>query len=277
MMRRRLYLMSALCAGYADAGQLDALPSCYAAVKVGVIAPAPHTELFVAVDQTTMLDDGLKQGLASQTKPFVRPGGAFTVMQFSAYAQGRYLAVLSSGALEAPLPQAKRDDTGKNVLMQLDRCLGQQRSRAMQLAGGALKSALAGSSASLGQSDVLASLKDLSAKVRQSKASERVVLISSDMLENSSISSFYAKNSVRKIDAATELAKVASAGLFGDFGGARVYVQGAGLMSEAGKAKGVYRDPKTMAALQQFWAGYFQKSNAKLVEFGQPALLNRVQ
>jgi hypothetical protein len=32
-----------------------------------------------------------------------------------------------------------------------------------------------------------------------------------------------------------------------------------------------------MQSLQTFWREYFSKSNAKLVEFGQPALLNRVR
>jgi hypothetical protein len=54
-------------------------------------------------------------------------------------------------------------------------------------------------------------------------------------------------------------------------------VLGAGLLAEDAKqTKGIYRDPKTMGALQQFWQGYFEKSNAKLIEFGQPALLNPI-
>jgi hypothetical protein len=67
----------------------------------------------------------------------------------------------------------------------------------------------------------------------------------------------------------------------GDFGGARVFVLGAGLVQEnaGGKNKdsGVYRNPKTMASLRQFWKMYFEASNAKLLEFGAPALLSPVK
>jgi hypothetical protein len=93
------------------------------------------------------------------------------------------------------------------------------------------------------------------------------------MLENSSITSFYAKNSVRGIDAKAELGKV---GTFGDFGGARVYVAGAGSIVTTGKKQvETYRDPKTMDALEMFWREYFTRSNASLAVFGKPSLMGR--
>lgn len=66
--------------------------------------------------------------------------------------------------------------------------------------------------------------------------------------------------------------------LLGDFGCARLYVMGAGLLSNSdAKNKSLYRDPKTMLALANFWKAYFEKSKAQLVEFGQPALLNQIK
>lgn len=65
--------------------------------------------------------------------------------------------------------------------------------------------------------------------------------------------------------------------MFADFGGAKVYVMGAGLVSEQGKAKGVYRDPKMMQALKAFWTEWFKRSNAELVEFGMPEMLGSIQ
>lgn len=98
------------------------------------------------------------------------------------------------------------------------------------------------------------------------------------MLENSSVTSFYANQAVRQINADKELKLVADNQLYGDFGGARVYVIGAGLLAEDAKhPKGIYRSTQTMQALSKFWTGYFQKSNAELVEFGQPALLNPIR
>ena len=53
---------------------------------------------------------------------------------------------------------------------------------------------------------------------------------------------------------------------------------GAVLLSDDTKnKKAAYRDPKTMSALADFWRTYFEKSNAQLIEFGQPALLNQAK
>ena len=84
--------------------------------------------------------------------------------------------------------------------------------------------------------------------------------------------------SVRRIDPAKEMKLVLDNQLIADFAGARLYVLGAGLLGDdAKKNKAAYRDPKTMQALSSFWKSYFDKSNAQLMEFGQPALLNQVK
>jgi hypothetical protein len=156
--------------------------------------------------------------------------------------------------------------------------MAQQSAQAGQAVGGALRTSFEGTSGEIAKSDVLASLKDISGKVKQSQASEKVVLLVSDMLENSSVSSFYASQSVRRIDPEKEIKLATDSQLVGDFGDARVYVIGAGLLSdEAKKNKAAYRDPKTMQALATFWKSYFEKSKAQLIEFGQPALLNQIK
>jgi hypothetical protein len=139
-----------------------------------------------------------------------------------------------------------------------------------------LREGFQGSSGEIAKSDVMASLKDIAGKVRQSQAKEKVVLLVSDMLENSSITSFYTSQVVRKIDPAKELGLAQDNQLMADFADARVYVIGAGLLNDS-KNKTAYRDPKTMLALRSFWQSYFEKSHARLMEFGQPALLNPVQ
>ncbi|MDP1785285.1 MAG: hypothetical protein Q8K81_07680 [Sulfuricurvum sp.] len=75
-----------------------------------------------------------------------------------------------------------------------------------------------------------------------------------------------------------ELKIVEANKMVADFGGANVYVLGEGLVpTTSNVASDSYRDPKTMNSLQEFWKMYFKKSNAKLIEFGQPALLNTVK
>ena len=183
-----------------------------------------------------------------------------------------------SGKLDPELPKALRDDVSKPVLTKFDQCMALQPRLAGQLVGSAMKAAFGGSSSDIAKSDIFANLKDISSKVRRSQSPHKVVLLASDMLENSSITSFYASQAVRQINADKELKLVADNQLYGDFGGARVYVIGAGLLAEDAKhPTGIYRSTQTMQALARFWAGYFQKSKAELVEFGQPALLNALQ
>lgn len=254
------------------------IPSCYDS-KLPEPTIAPAVELFVVVDQTTLLDDTLKQSVANQVRPFLAAGNSYSILVFSAYTQGKYTQLLTSGQLNHPLPPAKRNDISKPLLSKFDQCMSRQAGLAAQSVGNALRSSFDGTSGDIAKSDILASLKDIASKVRQSPANEKVVLLVSDMLENSSLSSFYASQAVRKIDPSHELQLVEGNKLFGDFGGARVYVMGAGLLNNLDrKSKSQqYRDPKTMQALTSFWRSYFEKSQAQLVEFGAPALLNQIK
>lgn len=278
---RKILLAAALVAAsgfctLASAGT-NVIASCYDG-KISAPAMPMAKEIFVLIDQTTLLDDQLKQSVAEQVRPFLAKGNGFSVLVFSAFTQGKYTQLLSSGKLDHALPEAGRNDVSKPLLTKFDQCVARQTSFATQAMGGALREAFAGSSGEIAKSDVLASLKDMSGKVRQSQAIEKVVLLVSDMLENSSVSSFYASQSVRRIDPVREMKLAIDNQLLADFAGARLYVLGAGLLGEdAKKNKAAYRDPKTMQALASFWRTYFDKSNAQLMEFGQPALLNQVK
>lgn len=276
-MRKLLPLIMLLFPCVAMAGNIDAIPTCYNE-KMPPQKTIIDTEIFVVIDQTTLFDDGLKQSIADNVRLFLKPGNAFSVTQFSAFTQGHYTDVLLSGKLDPVFAKEARDNVSKSALNKFDRCIAAQLHLAGQLVGGAMRSAFGDSSSDIAKSDIFASLKDISGKVRQSGAQHKVVLLASDMLENSSVSSFYAKQAVRQINPEEELKKVADNQLFGDFGVAKVFVIGAGLLSEDVKhTKGAYRSTQTMQALSRFWGEYFKKSNAELVEFGQPALLNPVR
>lgn len=256
----------------------NALPDCYRHAKVARLHQAQiQTELFVVVDQTTPFNKQLRQSLAQQIAPLLLPGNALTVFAFSAYTQGFYTQRLLHARLDVPMDPEQRDDTGKPLLRQFDQCMQFQRQGIQKLAQGALVKILSEGGTSIHQSDVLGSLRDVSTPVRQSGAQRKVVLLASDMLENSSISSFYKKRTVRQINPEAEMEKVIASGLLADFGGADIYVLGAGLIDSDTPRKGVYRDPKVLAALRAFWGKYFQASNAHLQEFGTPDLLGHIR
>ncbi|OON59235.1 hypothetical protein B0920_22820 [Massilia sp. KIM] len=255
----------------------NVVPSCYDS-KLGVAPASADTELFVLVDQTTVFDKTLQQQVADNVRAFMTAGNAYSLLTFSAFSQGRYVQLLSAGTIEPSIPAVARDDISKPLLARFDACSKRQPMVAMQAIGTGLRGAFDMASTDLAKSDVLASLKSISTRVRKSGARRKIVLLASDMLENSSVTSFYGPKgaSVRQIDADRELKLAADNELIADFGGAQVYVIGAGLLpEESGKSK-KYRDPKTLRALGAFWNAYFNKSNATLVEMGQPALLNQI-
>lgn len=276
-MKKHFILLSIIAAlsgnVFADAG--NQIPSCYAANKTEVTAPAIQHEVFILIDETTVLDESLQKALFSITQSTIAPGVKFSILSFSAFAQGRYLSIKASGVLELPLPKEARSSVGGKVLKNFDACMAGQAHYGLNLAAKAEKSILQTASSDLQKSDVLASIAEVSRLVKNSTIQKRTVLIVSDMLENSTISSFYANNSVRRIDPTKEMNIASKEKMLGDFSGADIYVMGAGVVPENGKA--VYRDPKTMQALKSFWQSYFLKSNAKLVEFGEPALLGQIE
>lgn len=262
----------------AYAGTTNEVPSCYVANKFDIKLPSPDRELFVLVDQTTLFDDKLQNSIFENTWSFLGPNSAFTIVAFSAFAQGRYTDVVASGAIEPPFPENERNSTSQKLLKSFDSCMKSQEPWAKKHAIEAIKRTLVAASADLAKSDILAALKDVSSRIKASPAKDKVLFMASDMLENSTVSSFYAGNTkVRVLDPAKEMSSAERANLVGDFGGARVFVLGAGLIGPAGDSKASYRDPRTMNALHEFWMKYFEKANARLEQFGQPALLQPIR
>jgi hypothetical protein len=72
----------------------------------------------------------------------------------------------------------------------------------------AINTSFGNSSSDIARSDIYKSLQELARNVvAPSRAKNKTVFIVSDMLENSSVSSFYANNGVRLIDPKAEIAK----------------------------------------------------------------------
>lgn len=257
-------------------GQTGVIPSCYD-TKLPALNKEIKQDLFVLIDQTTLLDDQLKQQVADQVRPFLVAGNSFSILVFSSYSQGKYTQLLVTGGLEQKIATNARNDVSKPLLAKHDQCMARQPLMAAQAAGAALKFAFENSTNALAKSDIFASMKEMSGKIRQSTASSKIVLVVSDMLENSSITSFYQNQTVKLITPEKELFLATESKMLGDFGDARVYVMGAGLLSGDAQKNGIYREPQRIAALQSLWRQYFEKSNAQLIEFGQPSLLNPIR
>ncbi|MGI4858961.1 MAG: hypothetical protein ACRYHA_18980 [Janthinobacterium lividum] len=263
-----------------QAGLINDVPSCYAANKIQGPVASYDKLVYLLIDQTVLLDPTLQKSVLDNMLSLLQPGTKFVVAEFSAFSQERYLQVLHTGIIETGMPASQEGDVVMGRLNDFKACMKAQAPFAQRMALTSAHDAMAGSASTLAQSDVMLALKTVSDAVRQDSATKKVVFVVTDGLENSSITSFYAKNAVRGVNPDIELNKARTNQLIGDFGGARVYILGGGLMAPptqgtAAQRNG-YRDPKTLLALKQFWSAYFSQSNARLVEFGAPALVESV-
>jgi hypothetical protein len=251
------------------------VPSCYARVPAAHLTPAPPSRrLYVIVDQTTTLDPQLTQTLRQNVARLVVPGTAFTIASFSAFRAGHHAGVVASGYVEPPVPPKVRNSVSVPALKQLDSCLKAQAGYGVRAALAGVARAQATGGGAFSQSEIMASLKQLSAPVATLAARDKVVILASDMLEHSSATSFYAHQGLRKIDPAAELRKAAENGLIANFGGARVFVIGAGVLPPQSKDAG--RTIQALNALESFWTAWFRQSQARVGAFGRPDLVQPI-
>jgi len=249
------------------------VPSCYDALKINNPNPTVQKELFILVDQTTPLDKNIMIYTYKNMMKFIKNGYAVTIASFSANSNGKYTDVAYSGKLEVLLPDSSKHDIAKKVLRKYQGCMNGQYKYAKKKATKALVKVLKGANKNLPHSDIVKSLYDISKHIiKPSNASQKSVLLVSDMIEHSSITSFYSKGSLKKVDANKELSKIKSSGYLANFSGANVYVIGAGIVGKKG-----YRDAKTLKTLTSFWEEYFSSTHANLKAFGIPMLLEDVK
>lgn len=253
------------------------VPSCYAANHVQPSGPVYNKLLVVLVDQTVLLDANLQQQVLDSIHNLVQPGTRYVVGEFSAFSQGRYLNILASGIAEAMPTDDQLNNMPINAVRPFKKCMSDQLAYAQLSAEKTAYVAMKGASSSLDQSDILMTMKDISALMDQSKASDKILLAVTDGLEYSSVTSFYAHDTARDINPDVEMKKVNADNLTGNFGGARVYVIGGAdeppATSGTQAERNGYRNPQMQMHLKAFWQDYFTASNAQLIEFGEPSLL----
>lgn len=262
------------------AGLVDDVPSCYAATH---IAPPkkPYTHLiYILMDQTVKLPPALEQSAVNNALRMLQPGTKFVITEFSAFSQGHFLRVLHTGIIEKPLAKSRVGSTAMVAARHLNACLGMQKQFATKMVASTMASVMKSSTSSLDQSDIMLAMKTVAASIAQDPASQKVLFAITDGLENSSVTSFYSNGGVRIINPMAEISKAVKNNLLGNFGGASVYVLGGAVMPPATSGtlaqRNGYRDPQALINLKDFWRQYFAKSDGKLMEFGEPALVEPV-
>lgn len=264
----------------AHAGLVNDVPSCYGAFHLKAAPQPPDHLVYVLIDQTVLLDPNLRRSVIDNLDRMIQPGSKFVIAEFSAFSQGHYLDVLHTGVVEQPLPEDAYASIPITKAPQIKSCFGQQLAFARKMAETTAKQVMQASTSSLNASEIMGAIDEVGLALRSDPATNKVLFLVSDGLENSRVTSFYAHNSVRDINPAAELGKAKSNQMFADLAGAKVYVLGGAMMPPAIQGtraeRDGYRDIKTIHGLQAFWQGYFESSHAHLVEFGAPALVTAV-
>ena len=252
------------------------VPDCYAEAGLSVAPPQPERALFVMVDQTTGLDDRLRRTVRSNAQRLLHPGTSFTVSTFSAFSRGNYATVIETAASQAPVPEAEQGGLPVRRVEALNACLSRQRDIVAAHLGAALDQAVDANASTFTNSDIMASLSQLSEAVVAAPGGEKLVILVSDLLEHSSTTSFYRNRQIRGIDPAAEIAKAEANRLFGQFDGARVAIVGAAMLApESGED--ATRDSAALGALREFWSEWLSRSGAQLIAYGQPDLVAPIQ
>ncbi|MCI0913082.1 MULTISPECIES: hypothetical protein [Pseudomonas] len=254
------------------AAERNDLQSCYTRNGLADIKPAASgRELVVIIDQTIPMPEDLQRSSWGHIDRFVQPGDRVRLYTFSAFLPGEYQRLVYAGELDMPLQGDVRDDVNMRKLRALDLCLATQKKAFQAGFGGLFVKGLRDARQDIPKSEIMNTLRRVGEDMsKEQGVQERVVYLISDMLEHSDYTSFYAANQIKQLNVSNELKLAQSKGLYADLQGARVYVSGAGLVTDA--VKHAYRSGKTMDALNDFWAQYLNASNATLEGFGTPSL-----
>jgi len=230
--------------------------------------------LFVLMDETTSLNRHPKVPRAVQELAvnWLAPGRAVQVIRFSAYVPGRSAEIVTGGLLDPEPSDDFIDNIKRSQRVKFERLHERQNHAAKAQTTKAIRKVFAAHSTDIPKSEILFNMHRLSEHIRAYQAPQKVVLLVSDMLENSSVTSFYLAGGIRKIDPEMEIEKAERQNLIGDFGdNVRVYVVGLGY-----GAKG-YLDSDRVNRLKTFWRRYFEHGNATVEEFGTPLLLGELE
>ncbi|MGP1484618.1 MAG: hypothetical protein ACTTJC_00720 [Campylobacter sp.] len=250
---------------------LEASSSCYEIFDIKDTNEQKNA-VFILVDETAKFDNTIKSQMLFNLEQLLEPNTYFYVAKFSAFIDGFYNQLVFDIKIEDKLSEDEEYHISKNKLAKLHKCLKDQKPYVRTKLISNVSKLISPKNTQIAKSEILNALKDYSAVVKRNKAKNKLVIIVSDMLENSAVTTFYAKGSLRKIDEIAQMQKARQAELIGDFGGAKIYVLGAGLIDNHS-----YKNSSVLRNFSNFWNEYFKASNANLIEFAMPTLKGAIE
>lgn len=222
-----------------------------------------NTEVYLLIDESTYFDEKAKEDVYKKITPFVKPNTRVNVFSFSEYSRTKNNKNLGSFYIYSDITDDEEDDITRSKVKELVTCLETSKVYAASEIKKAIDSGTRKKNESLKKSEILKNLKVYTKNnLRFSKAKRKVMIIMSDMIENSDYTSFYSAGKLKKIDISKELEVVNRHRLLSAFNEAEVYVYGMGLV-EINSDKSDSRNAFIMDNLINFWDEYIVESNGK--------------
>ena len=219
-------LLLAALAPSAEAGLVNQIPSCYAASHYSFASAPPQRLLYVLIDQAGALSPALQKSVIDNINHALGPATKLVIAEFSRTTTHHYLRVLYTGIIESPMSAAERDNVPVNSLGGFNGCMRGQAMYALRMADTTAQRVLQSATGAVNQpNDILYSLKTVAPVIAQDTAPEKVLFLVTDGFENSSFANFGAGVP----NPAQMLQRARVQGLLANFGGARVFVLGAGI------------------------------------------------
>lgn len=268
-------LIAGMAASYADVR--NDIPSCYRSINPATPVAEAGRELIVVIDGTFDPDVNLKKSVHAKVQNFIAPNDRVSIVSFSSYIGDAYTKLHFSGKLEPVIAEDKRSTISKKLLRQLDGCMEKQMAFTRKSIDEAIMAGFKPADLEVPKSEIIGNLSRVLGSLlppEEDGQPPKTVLLVSDMLENSDITSFYKAGGVKAINVSAEIEKVKSGQYFSDWYGANVYVIGAGWVHQ--KYRNGFRGSDVMRSLESFWSQYFELSSANLVAFGQPVLMREL-
>jgi hypothetical protein len=246
-----------------------AAPDCYDRLGLQTYRPAPARLLAVAIDETTVLTPALTGELQHLVATTIRPGDQISVILFSAFGRERHMREVASLGVDALPPADVQRTMPMARLRDLQDCSLMTRTATTKALRDLVSAAAAQASPDIARSEIVMAIREIGGKLKASPTARKSLVLVTDGMEHSTITSFYRQKNLRDIDATEELSKVQAKANGTDLGGAEVYIFGGGLVANPDGM----RESSGVIALETFWTGWIKQSKGTLVAFGKPTLL----
>lgn len=235
------------------------------------------TEVYLLIDESTYFNDKAKEDVLKKVIPFVKDNTRINVFSFSEYSKTKTNRDLGSHYIYSSLTPKEEDDISRNKVKELKSCLDASKEYAISEIAKAINQGTRKKNESLKKSEILKNLKIYTKNnLRFSKAKRKVMIIMSDMIENSDYTTFYANGKLKKLNIDKELNNVKEHRLFSSFNEAEVYIYGLGLV-EINSDKKDSRNAFIMDNLINFWDEYITESGGKPFGLDSPNMAFDIQ